>query len=191
MTATQTNPARSHFWKTVLLFGAIHFLVMCLGIFVESGSGGCMFIIPAYFMILPLVLPILILRRVGAGTAVFLPYATLGFFPTYYFEFRKMYGLWGVVGWCLIGPLVGLVADLTYKFLPHRLSERWRAIIVGAVSGAAIFVTTYVALATFYREPNLGPHFRYFTTNAYFSLPWLILNGGFAGYTAYALNKRV
>ncbi len=31
MTATQTNPARSHFWKTVLLFGAIHFLVMCLG----------------------------------------------------------------------------------------------------------------------------------------------------------------
>ena len=191
MTTTPPVSARQQFWKTVLLFGAIHFLVMSLGIFVESGSGGCMFIIPAYFMILPLVLPILILRRVGAGTAVFLPYAILGFYPTYYFELPKMFGLWGVVGWCLMGPLVGLVADLTYKFLPQSVSERWRAIIVGAVSGAAIFATTYVALATFYREPDLGAHFRYFTTNIYFSLPWLILNGGFAGYTAYALNKRV
>ena len=48
MTITQTSPTRLQFWKTVLLFSAIHFLVMSLGIFVESGSGGCMFIIPAY-----------------------------------------------------------------------------------------------------------------------------------------------
>jgi hypothetical protein len=48
MTTTPPVSARQQFWKTVLLFGAIHFLVMSLGIFVESGSGGCMFIIPAY-----------------------------------------------------------------------------------------------------------------------------------------------
>jgi hypothetical protein len=191
MTTNQPVSARRRFWKTVLLFGAIHFLVMSLGILVESGSGGCMFIIPAYFMILPVMLSILILRRLGAGTAVFLPYAILGIFPVYYFELPKMYGLWGVAAWCLIGPLVGLVADLTFKFLPERIPERWRAILLGAVTGAALFVTTYVALATFYREPELGLHFRYFTTGIYFSLPWLVVNGGFAGYTAYALTKRV
>jgi len=26
---------------------------------------------------------------------------------------------------------------------------------------------------------------------AWFSLPWLVVNGGFAGYTAYALTRRV
>ncbi len=191
MVITQAIRTRLQFWKTALLFGAIHFLVMSLGVFIETGSGGCMFIIPAYFMVLPVMLSILILQRFGAGTAVFLPYAILGIYPVYYFEFPKMFGLWGVVGWCLIGPLVGLVADLTFKFLPQRISEKWQAIILGAVIGAAIFVTTYIALATFYPEPDLGGHFRYFTTGMYFSLPWLIVNGGFAGYTAYALTKRV
>jgi len=186
---TITSP---NFWKTVLKYGALHFLVMSISApWLDLPQFGCMFVTPAYFMILPVMLSVLTLQRIGAGVGVFLPYAVLGFFPVLYFEYPKMYGLWAVVGWCLTGPLVGMIADLTFRFLPMRSSERWRAILVGAVIGAAIFATTYFAMATFYRNPDPESHFRYFTSGIYFSLPWLIINGGCAGYTAYALNKRV
>jgi hypothetical protein len=194
MTTDQPTFSSKKFWKIVLLFGALHFLVMTLGLVVEAYSGGCMFIIPAYFMVLVVVCPILILRRMWAGTAVFLPYAVLGFPPTYYFEWYldpKMWGAWGAVVWCLIGPVVGLAGDLAYRFLPRRIPERWRAVAVGAILGAAIYMTTLLALATLYRQPELGAHLRFFTEGVWFSLPWLVINGGFAGYTAYALTKRV
>jgi hypothetical protein len=166
MTTDPLAPAGRRFWKTVLLYGALHFLVMTFGLVVEAYSGGCMFIIPAYFMALVVVIPILILKRVGTGAAVFLPYALLGFPPTYYFEWylsRNLWGVWGVFAWCLIGPLVGLAGDLAYRFLPRRLAVRWRAVAVGAVLGAAIYLTTFLALATLYRQPELGAHFRFFT----------------------------
>jgi hypothetical protein len=38
----------------------------------------------------------------------------------------------------------------------------------------------------------MASHFRFFTSPyLFFSLPWLNLNGGFAGYTAYAIIKRI
>jgi len=54
-----------------------------------------------------------------------------------------------------------------------------------------VFVTTYLALTYLYVNPSLGSHYGYFTVGIGFSLPWLVVNGGLAGYTAYALSKRV
>jgi hypothetical protein len=96
-------------------------------------------------------------------------------------------GFWGVFAWCLIGPLVGLLGDLAYRYLPKSFSEQRRAIAVGIVIGIAIYATTLVALATFYNTASMVGHLRYFASGWYFSLPWLAVNGGFAGYTASAL----
>ena len=199
MTSTQAVTPRPVFWKTILKYGAIHFMVMTFGAFVlevlQDYSGGCMFVVPAYFMVIPVVLSILTLQRFGAGIGVFLPYTVLGFFPTYYFEWflsPNLVSIWGVVGWCLLGPIVGLTADLVFGFLPKTMPEKWRAVVLGVTIGVALFITTYLGLATFYRVPSMASHFRFFNSPyLFFSLPWLILNGGFAGYTAYAITKRV
>jgi len=190
----QPTLSRASFWKTVLPYGALHFIIMGISApLIDLPQHGCMFITPAYFIVLVIVLPILILRRFWAGTTVFIPYATLGFFPAYYFEWmtnQSLKSVWGVVAWCLIGPLVGLLGDLTFKFLPRRVSEQQRAIITGAVIGAAIFLTTLVALTTLYKVASMDSHLRYFTQGWYFSLPWLVINGGFAGYTAHMLSTH-
>lgn len=120
-----TTQATSHpkFWKTALLFGAVHFLVMTYGAFVIEQID-CQFVVPAYFMALPVMLSILTLRRFGAGTVVFLPYAIIGFFAVYYMDYvtlHTMRTVWGAVAWCLGGLLTGLAADLAYRFLPLRI----------------------------------------------------------------------
>ena len=186
---------RPKFWRTVLFYGGLHFIIMFLGfLLVEQAQAGCMFITPAYFIVLVVIQPILILQRIGAGAAVFLPYAVLGFPTLYYNDWvlnKSLLSPWGAVGWCLIGPLVGLIGDLTFKFLHRSISEKWRTIFVGAVIGAAIFMTTLLALLNFYKSASMDTHLRFFTREWYFSLPWLVVNGGFAGYTAYAIHKRI
>jgi len=102
------------FWKTALLYGAVHFLVMTYGAFVIE-QADCQFVVPAYFMTLPVMLSILTLQRFGAGTIVFLPYSILGFYPVYYMDYvtlHTMLSLWGAVAWCLGGVFTGLAADL-------------------------------------------------------------------------------
>jgi len=182
------------FWKTVLLFGALYVILMAVAApLIDIPNYGCMFVIPAYFIVLLVVFPIVKTGRFWAGTALFLPYTVLGFFPTYYFEWmtgHNLKGLWGVFAWCLLGPLVGLLGDLAYRFLPPTLSEKLRAIITGATIGAAIFFTTWFALTQFYVVASMDSHLRYFAQGWYFSLPWLAINGGFAGYTAYAMTKK-
>ena len=180
------------FWKTVLFFGALHFTIMAIAApLIDLPNYGCMFVIPAYFVVLVIALAIVKTGRFWAGTAVFIPYAVLGFFPTYYFEWltsRSLKGLWGVFAWCLLGPLVGLVGDLAYRFLPPTLSEKRRAIISGATIGAAIFFTTWFALTQFYVLASMESHLRYFAQGWYFSLPWLVVNGSSAAYAAYAMT---
>ena len=124
---------------------------------------------------------------------MFLPFFLLGLPATYYFEYRMSGNLrsaWGVLAWCLTGPITGLCADLAFRFLPRSLAERWRAVLIGAIFGAAVFITTYLALNYLYVNPDPASHYGYFTEGIWFTLPWLIVNGGLAGYTAYAINSK-
>lgn len=192
MNTTQSIP-HSKFWKTALLFGAVHFLVMTYGAFVIEQTD-CQFVVPAYFMALPAMLSILTLRRFGAGTVVFLPYAIIGFFTVYYMDYvtlKTMLSVWGAVAWCLGGLLTGLAADLAFRFLPPRIPERRRAILIGVVVGLGIYLTPLVAMTFFYIPHPPESHYYMFTTRIAYSLSWLLVNGGFAGYTAYTICKKV
>ena len=181
------------FWRTALLLGVLHFLVMTYGAFVIEQTD-CQFVVPAIFMALPAMLSILTLRRFGAGIVVFLPYAILGFYPVYYMDYltlHTMTSVWGAVSWCLGGLLTGLVGDLAFRFLPSRIPERWRAILTGVVIGLGIYLTPLIAMTFFYVPQPPESHYYMFTTRIAYSLSWLLVNGGFAGYTAYAIQKRV
>ena len=193
MESTLSTSSPWVFWKTALLFGAVHFLVMTYGAFVIEPAD-CQWVIPAYFMALPVMLSILTLRRIGAGVMVFLPYAIIGFFMVYYMDYitlHTMLSVWGAVAWCLGGLLTGLAADLAFRFLPPRLPEKWRAILVGATIGLGIYLTPLVAMTFFYIPQSPESHYTLFTRGVAYSISWLVVNGGFAGYTAYALHKRV
>jgi hypothetical protein len=194
MSNIQAFSSRRSFWQTVLLYGTLHFLVMSYGAFViEFNMGGCQWIIPAFFMTLPVVLAILSLRRIGAGTAVFLPYALIGFFAVYYQDYVNshiMLSIWGAVAWAIAGPLVGLAADLTYHFLPPTISEKWRAVGVGMTIGVGTYLTPLIVMSFFYAPHPPESHYYQFTDGIAYSLSWLVVNGGLSGYIAYMLTER-
>jgi hypothetical protein len=139
------------------------------------------------------VLPILVIRRFWVGVGVYSLYALSGLYLEYYFELvveQNLKGFWGVVGWCVLGLAIGLSADLAYRFLPARLSERWRAILTGLTVGIAVFVTVTIALTSFYIEKELVYTANYLSI-AYYGVPFMLVSSGFGGYTAYAVSKRV
>ena len=90
-----------------------------------------------------------------------------------------------------MGLLTGLAGDLAYKYLPGSLPERSRAALTGAVVGAFIYLIPLVCFTFFYFTPAPGGHYDFFTVRWFFSLPWNIVCGGFAGYTALAMVKRI
>lgn len=186
-----TSPGR--FWRTVLAYGGVYFVIMALGyVIVEPYAGGCMFIIPAYFMVLVVALPILSLQRFGSGMAVFLPFAVVGAVVDYYYErvvSQSLPSIWGVVGWSLTGLIVGLSGDLAHWLLPRSWNARRRAAGLGAVIGLMFYLTTLAALSWLYSGPSLQTHYWFFTRGIAFSLPWLVVNGAFAGYTAQAIAR--
>lgn len=210
-----SNARQSHFmwrlkpWKTILIFGILLCVIYAFGSFTfdyyagtaterfgvmgeVSGIGMFFIYILSYFIALVVVLPILIIKRFGVGLAVYLPYAIAGLFVEYYMEWvvaRTLVSLWAVVGWCVIGLATGLSADLAYKFLPARFSERLRAISMGVVLGFTTFILVLVALRFFYMEYQIG--LGSFLGVAYYGLPFLIVNSGFGGYTAYAISRNV
>jgi len=166
---------------------------MTYGAFVIEQTD-CQWVVPAYFMALPVMLSILTIRRIGAGVMVFLPYAIIGFFMVYYMDYitlHIMLSVWGAVAWCLGGLLTGLAADLAFRFLPGRTPEKWRAILVGVTVGLGTYLTPLVAMTFFYIPQAPDSHYHLFTNGIAYSLSWLLVNGGFAGYTAYAIHKRV
>jgi len=195
-------------WQTILIFGILICVIYAIGSFTfdyfaggatasfgvqpKVGGVGMFFVyILSYFIALVVVLPILIIKRFGTGMAVYLPYAIIGLFVEYYMEWvvaHTLVSLWAVVGWCLIGPIIGLSADLAYRFLPVELSLRLRAIITGIVMGITNFLLITIALTFFYVERQSGPGS--FLGVAYYGLPLLITNSGFGGYTAYAISQR-
>ncbi|MCL4378738.1 MAG: hypothetical protein M1409_10265 [Actinobacteria bacterium] len=198
-------------WQTVLLFGFLLMIVYGAGTYffdyyagsATAGFGkmgsvwgiGMFFIyMIGYFLSIVIILPILIHKSFGLGTLIFVPYAIIGFFVEYYYELQQVQalkGVWAVFGWTAIGLLIGLSVDITYRFLTKKISLKIRAIIMSVVLALANFVLTLIALIFFYKIPTplipLVPGS--FFGVSYFGLPWLVINSGFGGYTAYAISR--
>ncbi len=199
-------------WQTILLFGVLLFGIIGLGTFFfdffagsatlgfgvqpegeAKGTGMFFLYMIGYFNALVVILPILLIRRFGVGTAIYLPMVLVGFPIGYYYEWivePLWIAPWAGLGWSVAFLAVGFSADLTYRFLPTHFSERLRAILIGIVLASITYVLTLVALAVVYKGPlEIGPGS--FLCLTYFGLPWLIANSAFGGYTAYAISQNV
>jgi hypothetical protein len=182
-------------WQVVLLFGILQSALTGFGTFFDVASGIGMFFVyvVGHLNALLVVLPILLYRRLGVGTAVYLPWAISGLFVEYYLEYvlyQHLRSPWGVVGWCAIGLAIGFSADLAYRYLPSEMGERRRAVLTAVTMGGVTFLLTTVAL-TFFYNPTSTPVSKTFLGIAFWALPWLIVNSGCGGYAAYAISRRV
>ncbi len=195
-------------WQTVLLFGLFVCVLYGLGSFTfdlfaggdtpppaslgEVRGVGLYFIyVEGFFLALVVILPIRLLKRFGVGAMVYLPYAVLGLGVEFYMETvftPALVGPLAVVGWCAIGLLIGLSADLAHRFLPSRLSSELRGAVTGLVLGSATFLLVLVALSFFYISPQTGSGS--FLGQAWYGLPWLLVNSAFGGYVATLLAER-
>lgn len=95
-----------------------------------------------YFTALILILPMLLIKRFGVATAVYVPFVVLGFPVNYYFEWiveHTWKSPWSGLGWSVAFLAIGFSADLAYRFLPAHVSERLRAILVGIVIACVSF----------------------------------------------------
>jgi len=200
-------------WQTTIIFGILLMFLYALGTYFFDffagtatvgfgvmgevmGMGMFFIYMIGYFLAILTILPIILIRRFGTGLLIFIPYALVGFFVELYYEWyttRALVSPWGAVGWCVMGLLIGLSADLSYKFLPAGLNGRWRSIITGIVLGAASFIFDLIPLIFFYRIPmplnpvNPGTYLGV----AYFCAPWLVLHCAFGGFTAFAISERL
>lgn len=179
------------------MFGVLQSALTGFGVFFDLLTGIGMFFIyaMAYFNALVVVLPILLIRRFGVGTAVYLPWAVSGLFVEYYLEYvlnPVLRSPWAVVGWGVFGLLVGFSADLVFKFLPESLLLRRRAILTAIGMGLANFLLVLIAVTYFYKPvPVSDPSALTYLSVAPWSLPWLVVNSAFGGYSAYALFREM
>ncbi len=200
-------------WQTLIIFGILVMILYALGTYFFDffagtatvgfgimgkvmGMGMFFIYMIGYFLAILVILPILLIRRFGTGLIIFIPYAVTGFFVELYYEWFSSHTLispWGAVGWCIAGLMIGLSADLSFRFLPARLSEKWRAIITGIVLGSASFIFNLIPLIFFYKIPMpVNPvHPGTYLGVAYFGAPWLILHSAFGGFTAYAIASLI
>ncbi len=196
-------------WQLILIFAVLLCLIYAFGSFTfdyfaggatggfgvwpEVGGVGMYFTyVMAFFIALVVVLPILIIKRFWVGMAIYSLYALSGLFVEYYMDWvltRVLVGLWAVPGWCVLGLATGLCADLAYKYLPARLSERWRAVLIGLTVGVATFVAVTIALSFFYIKEDVTYPANYFSV-AYYGVPFMLISSGFGGYTAYAISRH-
>ncbi len=199
-------------WQTILLFGFLQMIIYAVGVYffdyfagtATAGFGimgevwgiGMFFIyMIGFFLSIIIILPILIHKSFGIGILIFLPYSIIGFFVEYYYEFasqQTLKSIWGVFGWAVIGLLIGLSADLTFRFLSKKISLKIKAIIMGIILALTNFVLTLIAVSFFYKisTPITSMAPGSFLGVAYFGLPWLVINSGFGGYTAYAISRN-
>jgi hypothetical protein len=193
-------------WQTILLFGILQSALfgvttfffdfiaggatLGFGVWPKVGGTGLFYVyMVGYFNALVVILPVLLLKRFGVGTSIYLPYALIGVPVDLFFESDTLISPWAAVGWGAVGLAAGLSVDLAYRYLPRRLTERTRAILMGIVLGVASFLLTLLAQAFFYRVP-LPTDPGSFVGVAYFGLPWLLVTSAFGGYTAYALSRN-
>ncbi|MFH0989616.1 MAG: hypothetical protein V1799_06320 [bacterium] len=170
--------------------------VFMIGAVVEvtGASGTCMFILMPYFAALAATYPVLVLNRFGAGVGVYVPYVVIGFVPLYYYDWLQsgaLVGVWAVFVWSATGLVIGTSLDLVNRIMIQS-GERTRAIVIGATMQAVTFVVMLVGLTYLYKPTSsMGGHLLFFNQKWLFTLPWMVLNGCFGGYTAYALRKRI
>jgi hypothetical protein len=182
-------------WKPILGWGLVFTGVYMAAAAIEMTgvSGTCMFILMPYFASLAVTIPLLVVKRFGTGVGVFIPYVVLGFFPLYFFDWLQnhaLVGQWAAFVFVLSGFLIGACLDLAY-LLAGRLGERARAIVVGTTQQAVTFVVMLVGLTYLYLpNSSMASHLRFFDRQWLFTLPWMLVNGAFGGYTAHALVKR-
>jgi len=195
-------------WQTVLLFGVLVCALYGFGSFTfdlfagsatppagsldeVKGVGMYLTYVESFFLALVVVLPIRLVRRFGVGAMVYLPYAVLGLGVEFYMELVRTPSLVGplaVVGWCVIGPLIGLSADLAHRTLPKHLSSGLRGALTGLVLGGTTFLLMLFALSFFYVSRQTGPGS--YLGQAWYGLPWLLLNSAFGGYVASLIAER-
>ena len=200
-------------WQTVLLFGFLLMIVYAIGTYFFDffagtatvgfgkmgevwGTGMFFIYMIGYFLAIIVILPILLFKNFGIGTLIFLPYAIVGFFVEYYYEWiavQSLKGIWAVFVWVITGLLIGLSADLTYKFLSKKISLKIKSIIMGVVLAVTNFILIFIALRFCYKIPlSISPiEPGSFLGVAYFGLPWLMMNSGFGGFTAYAIFESL
>lgn len=193
MIATQ-QPAlnRTATWRVIGIYSLLLMALIGFGTFFDILTGMGFFYVYAiaYFNALVVVLPILKVGRFGVAMLVYLPAAIIGLFVEYYLEYvlnPVLVSPWSVVGFCVLLVATGLSADVAYRFLPVGSDLRWRAVLTGIVLSVTYFLTCWLAAAYFYRPGPLAPMF---VDVAYWALPWLVLNAGFGGYTAYAMCRK-
>jgi len=150
----------------------------------------CMFIMIGYLMSLVVVAAIMISEKFGMGVLVFVPYAIIGLPIEYYMEWilnPVLISPFAAVLWSLVGPAVGLVTDLVYRFLPKSIPSCKKGILLGLALVTAHFLVMLGALSFLYIDPI--PNLEHYLNDLGFTLPWLLINGVFGGYTAYALSR--
>jgi len=178
--------------KIGLVGGILLFVVYMIGAFWELfvTRDMCMFYLIGYLMTIVVVTPIMLTKRFGMGILVFLPYAIIGLPLEYYMEWildPVLISPLAAIIWSLIGPVVGFSADLACRFIPKSLHERTRGILIGLILVTMHFLIMLGALAFLYTNPI--PGLDHYLNALGFTLPWLLMNGAFGGYTAYALSQ--
>ncbi len=131
-------------------------------------------------------------QNFGMGVLVFVPYAFIGFFVEYYYEIDVLKGVWAVIGWCLIGLIVGVSANVSFKLLKEQteIREEYVAGLTGVCMNLVYFLLICIALETFYISGTSFSGPGSFLGVAYFGLPWMLIHGFFGGYLACAMNNR-
>ncbi|UCG00955.1 MAG: hypothetical protein JSW11_15225 [Candidatus Heimdallarchaeota archaeon] len=168
---------------------------MGFGIEGESYMGIGMFYIYTISFLLSLIVLSAIYKTdqtFGIGVFIFIPYAIIGFFVEYYYEIDVLKGVWAVIGWCLIGLLVGFSADVSFKLLKGqtRIREEYIAGLTGIFLNLVYFILVCIAIETFYISGTglSGPGS--FIGVTYFGLPWMLIHGFFGGYLAGVMKNR-
>lgn len=186
---------KTNFWLFTQKYSLLLFFVYSVSaFFVEKYSGSCMFVIPVFFYALITVYVVLKMKHFLSGTALYILFATLGVAMDYYGDWvysKNLISPFYSLGWGPVFLGFGFSVDLAYKFTQKIWTPRKRAIFMGLIFGIAYYSLIRFALSTFYPVSDNPGHLIFFTKGIYFTLPWIILNSIFGGYTAYAINRRI
>ncbi len=182
--------ALQHPWRFIAIFSLIQFCVYGLGSAYELVVTNvvCFHYVFAYFIALVVVVPVLATGRFGAGFAVYLPFAIIGYFVEYYMEWivnPTLIAPWAAAFWSIFGLMTGFSADIANRFLPGRLKGMRRAVMIGIIVGLADFFLTLAVLTFSYKDPVSGVI--HLLNGWPIMLPYLLISAALAGYTGHAL----